>query len=132
MQGFYALVDAIIDSTEYASTFGEDTVPYERYVTPAGMQLRMNRPSTLGEGIGCKVDKKVTPRFVELGQVKQMRTAPELKFRVNQGVSVQREQTKIFKLIDLSDKVRGGNCCWRCLSADFRAEPFCFYCPGRI
>ncbi|MBC6417938.1 MAG: phycobilisome rod-core linker polypeptide [Prochloron sp. SP5CPC1] len=104
-QGFYALVDAIIDSTEYGSTFGEDTVPYERYVTPAGMQLRMIRPGTLGEGIGSKVDKKETPRFVQLGEVKQMRTEPELKFRINQGVAVQREQTKIFKVIDFNDKV---------------------------
>lgn len=103
--GFYALVDAIIDSTEYGSTFGEDTVPYERYVTPAGMQLRMIRPGTLGEGIGSKVDKKETPRFVQLGEVKQMRTDPELKFRINQGVAVQREQTKIFKVIDFNDKV---------------------------
>ena len=108
-QGFYALVDAIIDSTEYAETFGEDTVPYERYVTPAGMQLRMIRPGTLGEGIGSKVEKKETPRFVQLGEVKQMRTEPELKFRINQGVAVQREQTKIFKVIDFSDKVAIGN-----------------------
>ena len=35
-QGFYAVVDAIIDSLEYNEAFGEDTVPYERYVTPAG------------------------------------------------------------------------------------------------
>jgi phycobilisome core-membrane linker protein len=32
-KGFYALVDAIIDSLEYNQAFGEDTVPYERYLT---------------------------------------------------------------------------------------------------
>ncbi|NJO40009.1 MAG: photosystem I reaction center subunit XI [Cyanobacteria bacterium CRU_2_1] len=40
-QGFYALIDAIIDSSEYIETFGEDTVPYERYVTPRGLEMRV-------------------------------------------------------------------------------------------
>ena len=39
-KGFYALVDAIIDSMEYNEAFGEDTVPYERYLTPGGLSLR--------------------------------------------------------------------------------------------
>ena len=41
--GFYAVVDAIVDSKEYAQVFGEDTVPYERYVTPGGLALRNMR-----------------------------------------------------------------------------------------
>ncbi len=39
-QGFYALIDALLDSAEYNEVFGEDTVPYERYVTPRGLALR--------------------------------------------------------------------------------------------
>ncbi len=39
-QGFYALVDALIDSKEYDKAFGEDTIPYERFVTPRGLSLR--------------------------------------------------------------------------------------------
>ncbi len=39
-QGFYALIDALVDSPEYSEVFGEDTVPYERYVTPRGLALR--------------------------------------------------------------------------------------------
>jgi phycobilisome core-membrane linker protein len=104
-QGFYALIDAIVDSVEYAEAFGEDTIPYERYVTPAGMQMRMTRPGTLREDIGQRVDAETTPRFVELGQVSDIRTEPEIKFRINQGVNVQREQTKIFKLLTNADKV---------------------------
>ena len=38
--GFNALVDALIDSAEYIESFGEDTVPYERYLTPRGVALR--------------------------------------------------------------------------------------------
>ncbi|HEY9673538.1 MAG TPA: phycobilisome rod-core linker polypeptide [Waterburya sp.] len=103
-RGFYALVDAIIDSPEYSQAFGEDTVPYERYVTPAGLQLRSARPGSIGEDIGTRVDKEVTPRFVELGQVTETRTEPDIQFRINQGVSTKREQTKVFKLTDTTNK----------------------------
>lgn len=39
-KGFYALVDAIIDSKEYEEAFGEDTIPYERFLTAGGLSLR--------------------------------------------------------------------------------------------
>jgi phycobilisome core-membrane linker protein len=39
-QGFYALIDALVDSAEYLTVFGEETVPYERYITPRGLTLR--------------------------------------------------------------------------------------------
>lgn len=42
-KGFYALIDEIIDSPEYGSCFGEDTVPYERYVTSRGYSSRSPR-----------------------------------------------------------------------------------------
>ncbi|OKH25680.1 photosystem I reaction center subunit X [Hydrococcus rivularis NIES-593] len=108
-KGFYALVDTIIDSPEYTQAFGEDTVPYERYLTPGGLQMRMARVGMLREDIGKRVDKEVTPRFVELGQTTAMLTEPEIQFRINQGVSTQRQQTKIFKLTSLADKVAVGN-----------------------
>jgi phycobilisome core-membrane linker protein len=44
-QGFYALIDEMIDSPEYMQTFGEDTVPYERYVTPRGFAMRSPKSS---------------------------------------------------------------------------------------
>ncbi len=104
-KGFYALIDALLDSPEYSEAFGEDTVPYERYLTPAGLQLRKTRPGSLGEGIGAKVEKKDTPRFVELGQISTPRVGEELTQRIQQGVTVQRQQTKIFKLTNTTDKV---------------------------
>jgi phycobilisome core-membrane linker protein len=104
-KGFYALVDALIDSDEYTGAFGEDTVPYERYLTPAGLQLRQARPGAIEKGIGAKVIKDTTPRFVELGQVSTFRTSPEVKQKISQGVTVQREQSKVFKLTSTVDKV---------------------------
>mgnify|MGYP005845919417 CR=1 FL=1 len=103
-KGFYALVDAIIDSPEYDESFGEDTVPYERYLTPAGLSLRSMRVGTLAErGMGQGLPE-VTPRFVELGAVAATRSEPDVQVRIKQGVNRQREQTKVFKLTSLADK----------------------------
>jgi phycobilisome core-membrane linker protein len=104
-KGFYALIDAIIDSQEYSQAFGEDTVPYERYLTPQGVALRSLRIGNIAEDI-TKVESQETPRFVELGAVTETRTEPDIQFRINQGVNKQREQTKVFKLVaGTGDKV---------------------------
>jgi phycobilisome core-membrane linker protein len=102
-KGFYALIDALLDSPEYNETFGEDTIPYERYLTPAGLSLRSTRVGSIGE-TAAKPVKEETPRFVELGAVLDNRSEPDVQFRVNQGVSKKREQTKVFKLTNLNDK----------------------------
>ncbi|MBW4550390.1 MAG: phycobilisome rod-core linker polypeptide [Aphanocapsa sp. GSE-SYN-MK-11-07L] len=102
-KGLYALVDAIIDSVEYSEAFGEDTVPYERYLTPAGQSQRSLRTGTIGD-TGLKPERDDIPRFVELGEITEMRTEPAIQFRSGQGVSKQREQSKVFKLTGLQDK----------------------------
>ncbi|MDB9372886.1 phycobilisome rod-core linker polypeptide [Nodularia sphaerocarpa] len=106
-KGFYAVVDAILDTPEYSEAFGEDTVPYERYLTPAGVSLRQLRVGSIREDVGTgKVEKVETPRFVELGTVTENRTEPDIQFRINQGVTKQREQSKVFKLVaNTSNKV---------------------------
>ncbi|MBD2069286.1 phycobilisome rod-core linker polypeptide [Leptolyngbya sp. FACHB-671] len=104
-KGFYAVVDEIIDSLEYNETFGEDTVPYERYLTPGGLALRTNRVGSINEK-GLRVDQEETPRFVELGQVKENRSEPDVQFRSLQGVNKRREQTKQFKLTSTEDKTQ--------------------------
>ncbi|MGB0561273.1 MAG: phycobilisome rod-core linker polypeptide [Spirulinaceae cyanobacterium] len=103
-QGFYGLVDAIVDSPEYTEAFGEDTVPYERYLTPAGMQLRMARPGALKPDYATNVADESTPRFVELGHVGD-RNDVDVATRIQQGVTVQRQQAKVFKLTNTADKV---------------------------
>ncbi|MEM8503488.1 MAG: phycobilisome rod-core linker polypeptide [Cyanobacteria bacterium P01_D01_bin.1] len=103
-KGFYALIDAIIDSQEYTECFGEDTVPYERYLTPGGQAMRSLRVGSIQE-TGARPEEQTTPRFIELGSVKKDRPIPEVERRVNQGVSVQREQTKRFKLTSNEKKV---------------------------
>lgn len=39
-KGFYGVVDAMLNSNEYATAFGEDTVPYERFITPTDLNTR--------------------------------------------------------------------------------------------
>ena len=97
-------MDAIIDSKEYEEAFGEDTVPYERYLTPKGLALRSMRAGTLAEKGMVPMPDDTTPRFVELGTVSEDRAMPDVMFRVRQGVNRQREQTKVFKLTSLADK----------------------------
>ena len=97
-QGFYALIDAIMDSREYSECFGEDTVPYERYLTPAGQAMRSLRVGSIQE-TGANPEPQTTPRFVELGTPSESDiAAAQIQQRVNQGVVVKREQRKIFKL----------------------------------
>ncbi|MCS6960019.1 MAG: phycobilisome rod-core linker polypeptide [Pseudanabaenaceae cyanobacterium SKYGB_i_bin29] len=99
-KGFYALVDAIIDSKEYEESFGEDTVPYERYLTPKGLALRTNRLATVGTK-GMMVEKEETPKFITLGQPTMQMNDYVIKTLIEQGVSKKREQRKIFKLTNL-------------------------------
>ena len=39
-EGFYGLVDALVTSKEFSECFGEDTVPYERFITPRDLTSR--------------------------------------------------------------------------------------------
>ena len=38
--GFYGVVDALINGQDYKDCFGEDTVPYERFITPGDLNTR--------------------------------------------------------------------------------------------
>ncbi len=103
-QGFYALVDQILGTDEYDQSFGEDTVPYERYVTAAGNAARMNKMGGKSELYMAAMADTTTPRFVELGAVTAVRSEPDIAARTTQGVTKKRQQTKIFKLTNLADK----------------------------
>jgi phycobilisome core-membrane linker protein len=108
-KGFYAIVDAMIDSLEYSESFNEDMVPYNRYLTPAGVSQRQLRVGSIGDtgvGVVTQAQSEATPRFVELGATTDNRSQPDIEFRVNQGVTKKREQTKVFKLTQAVDKVQ--------------------------
>ena len=54
---------------------------------------------------GLRIEQETTPRYIELGTVTESRSEPSIEFRANQGVSKKREQTKVFKLTGLQDKM---------------------------
>jgi len=90
--------------------------------------LRSLRVGSIAEDIVAT--RKETPQFVQLGEVKEMRTEPDIQFRINQGVNKQREQTKIFKLENTGEKTEV-QMLSGCISSDFERdiEP---YRPKRI
>lgn len=57
-KGFYGVVDRMLESREYNDCFGEDTVPYERFVTAADRNARQV-PSANG---GFDASRFVDPR----------------------------------------------------------------------
>ena len=56
-KGFYALIDEIINSSEYMEAFGENTVPYERYITPRGFAMRR---STSTEAVNLQAKSSIS------------------------------------------------------------------------
>ena len=58
-KGFYGVVDALINSQDYADCFGEDTVPYERFITPGDLNSR--RAPGWGEPLNLSSVVESTP-----------------------------------------------------------------------
>jgi phycobilisome core-membrane linker protein len=59
-KGFYGVVDAMLNSREYSESFGEDTVPYERFITPTDLSTR--RVPALKRAFNAAAYADLTPR----------------------------------------------------------------------
>jgi phycobilisome core-membrane linker protein len=59
-----------------------------------------------GVGIVTAAQSEVTPRFVELGATQDNRSQPDIEYRINQGVTKKREQTKVFKLTQAGNRTQ--------------------------
>lgn len=79
--GFYGVVDAMINSAEYNETFGEDTVPYERFITPTDLGSRrvpaLRRPFEAGA-------------YADLTPAQRPQTPPPAQLRTVSGDPVRR------------------------------------------
>ncbi|MEY4360028.1 MAG: hypothetical protein RLZZ631_1514 [Cyanobacteriota bacterium] len=60
-KGFYGVVDAMLNSSEYSETFGEDTVPYERFITPTDLNTR--RVPSLKRAFNAAAYADITPKI---------------------------------------------------------------------
>jgi phycobilisome core-membrane linker protein len=59
--GFYGVVDAMLNSAEYSESFGEDTVPYERFITPNDLTTR--RAPALVRPFNAAAVADITPKI---------------------------------------------------------------------
>lgn len=93
-QGYDAFVDSILHSKEYVETFGDNIVPYERYITPLGLSSKVLKPS-INKGLYKKRD--ISGKFIDLGKPSEERSSYKLRNKVNQGVTVLRDQMVVFE-----------------------------------
>nr|QVY58281.1 phycobilisome core-membrane linker polypeptide [Kappaphycus striatus] len=98
--GYYQFIDAIIDSNEYNESFGDNIVPYERYITPYAVSARSLRLVT--PIISLKQKKLINISnvndFAVFTGFSEKRSLNNIQQRIRQGVSSQRDQNVIFSL----------------------------------
>lgn len=102
-QGYYKMIDIMIDSLEYTESFGNNVVPYERYLTPASLASRSLRPGIKQARLQIlsvnKLDK--ANRFVDLGSITEKCTQNSINQKIRQGVTSRRDQKVVF-MVDAS------------------------------
>nr|YP_009297925.1 phycobilisome core-membrane linker protein [Plocamium cartilagineum]AOM67863.1 phycobilisome core-membrane linker protein [Plocamium cartilagineum] len=95
-QGYYQMINTMLNSTEYLESFGDNCVPYERYITPATFAARNLRPSIKQLKVQISIDK--VEKFISLGTVKNKSSQSGIIQKIHQGVSSKRDQNIIFKV----------------------------------
>lgn len=101
-QGYNAFIDALVDSSEYKETFGDNIVPYERYVTPVGLSSRILKPS-IGK---IPAVSDASSQFIRLGSPSEKRGAYRVQQKVFQGVTALRDQNVIFQYYQDANRSR--------------------------
>jgi len=99
-KGYYEMIDSMLDSLEYIESFGDNIVPYERYITAFTVSSRnlsakiyKNSSQTLIKNV-----KTSTNNFIKLANIEDDRSLYSIKQRIKQGVSSIRSQKKVFIL----------------------------------
>ena len=96
-KGYYAFIDAIVNSVEYLEVFGNNTVPYERYITAYGLSAKILRPGVNKFIAKSTLRVEQMKNFIELGAVKEIRSSYSVQRRMDQGVTARRDQVVIFR-----------------------------------
>nr|YP_010986178.1 phycobilisome core-membrane linker protein [Polyopes affinis]WOL37096.1 phycobilisome core-membrane linker protein [Polyopes affinis] len=105
-QGYYKMIDSMIDSLEYIESFGDNIVPYERYLIPSGVASKSLRPGIKKLRIKTPNVKKLekAKRFLDLGIIKKTFTQTGINKKIQQGVSAKRDQNIIFTVSSSTDE----------------------------
>ena len=122
--GFYGVVDALVNGEEYKDCFGEDTVPYERFITPKDLNVR--RTATLTRDVkqfgydsssfvlGSRPDASTTQVFRGSGDVTRRNLASAAKSSSADWTSLARnfrqgeDLQSSLRLIRLGEPIGGG------------------------
>nr|YP_009244048.1 phycobilisome core-membrane linker protein [Gelidium elegans]AMK96290.1 phycobilisome core-membrane linker protein [Gelidium elegans] len=106
-QGYYQMIDFMMDSSEYNESFGENTVPYDRYLTPSALASRSLRSKTIIQmpnNVGLRSQDNLVAKFISLGQSKKNLSVEAINKKIRQGVSARRDQYRIFSVTDNTNK----------------------------
>lgn len=95
-QNYYSVIDAMIDSPEYSEAFGENIVPYERYLTASAVSMRSIRTN-----LPYSLETNNSDRFIQLGAIKDSINITTLNSKINQGVTRLRDEVVIFQREDI-------------------------------
>nr|WGH13694.1 Phycobilisome linker polypeptide [Lophurella pseudocorticata] len=105
-EGYYSMIDFMLNSVEYNESFGDFIVPYERYVTSSSISSRgLSKNSILMSSF----NKFNQVDFINLSKLKEERSINSMKKRILQGVTSRRSQFKLFVLNESSsvaDKIQ--------------------------
>ena len=101
-QGYNAFIDALISSSEYLTVFGNNIVPYDRYITPLSLATKTLKPS-LNKNIRLQENRLL--KFINLGKSSDSVNLYKLRTKMNQGVTALRDELIIFQYKPNSDKL---------------------------
>ena len=102
-QGYYKMIDSMLDSPEYIESFGDDIIPYERYVTPMAVLSRTSSNNSTQRLSTINKDKINIMKNISLISSDKQPVSNKIQKRVFQGVSSRRDQTKKFILTNEMD-----------------------------
>lgn len=101
-QNYYQFIDSILSSSEYIQAFGDNIVPYERYITARSLTMRK---------VSLRLDNYLTTsnykvnKFIQLGLVTELRSLSSITKKLIQGVSSRRYQRVIFEVSSKDTKI---------------------------
>ncbi len=98
-EGYYAMIDYMVNSLEYIECFGDFIIPYERYISSQSVFSRglFTKTSMIDSS-----DKLLKNKFINLSETKQQSSLNSIKLKLSQGVTSRRYQFKLFTLDDMS------------------------------
>ena len=107
-QNYSSLIDSIIDSSEYIEAFGNNVVPYERYIPPFGLASRALKSGINSYGLSFNKSNNFVSQFILLGRPSEKRGLFAVNKKIYQGVTAKRDQSVVFRSDNDSSKFRLG------------------------